>query len=52
MTNGMRLAIDGWLYIAVGDYGFQKAIGADGTAISHRGAALRALAPDLPALLA
>ena len=30
-TNGMRLAIDGWLYIAVGDYGFVKAKGKDGT---------------------
>src|SRR5262249_25500980 len=30
-TNGIQLGIDGWLYIAVGDYGFQKAIGKDGT---------------------
>ncbi len=30
-TNGMTLGIDGWLYIAVGDYGFVKATGKDGT---------------------
>lgn len=36
-TNGITLGIDGWIYIAVGDYGFRKAIGKDGTTISHRG---------------
>ena len=29
-TNGIRLGIDGWLYIAVGDYGFTEAKGKDG----------------------
>jgi putative membrane-bound dehydrogenase-like protein len=29
-TNGIRLGIDGWIYIAVGDYGFVKAKGKDG----------------------
>jgi len=29
-TNGIRLGIDGWIYIAVGDYGFIKAKGKDG----------------------
>ncbi|MCE9606859.1 MAG: discoidin domain-containing protein [Planctomycetia bacterium] len=29
-TNGIRLGIDGWIYIAVGDYGFIKARGKDG----------------------
>ena len=29
-TNGIRLAIDGYLYIAVGDYGFVAAKGTDG----------------------
>jgi len=29
-TNGIRLGIDGFLYIAVGDYGFIKAEGKDG----------------------
>jgi glucose/arabinose dehydrogenase len=36
-TNGITLGIDGWLYIAVGDYGYRKAVGKDGTTISHRG---------------
>ncbi len=36
-TNGITLGIDGWIYIAVGDYGFQKAVGKDGTTIRHRG---------------
>ncbi len=36
-TNGITLGIDGWLYIAVGDYGFRKAVGKDGSAITHRG---------------
>ncbi len=29
-TNGIRLGIDGYIYIAVGDYGFVKAEGKDG----------------------
>jgi putative heme-binding domain-containing protein len=36
-TNGIRLAIDGYIYIAVGDYGFIKAVGKDGTTFSYRG---------------
>lgn len=36
-TNGITLGIDGWLYIAVGDYGFRRAVGKDSTAITYRG---------------
>jgi glucose/arabinose dehydrogenase len=36
-TNGIALAIDGWIYIAVGDYSYRHAVGKDGTAIEHRG---------------
>ncbi|MBC8087255.1 MAG: HEAT repeat domain-containing protein, partial [Phycisphaerae bacterium] len=36
-TNGITLGIDGYIYIAVGDYGYRKAAGKDGTTISHRG---------------
>ena len=36
-TNGIRLGIDGYLYVAVGDYGFIKAVGKDGTALAYRG---------------
>jgi len=33
-TNGIRLGIDGYIYVAVGDYGFIKAEGKDGA--SHQ----------------
>lgn len=36
-TNGMRLGIDGYLYIAVGDYGFINARGKDGTQLQLLG---------------
>ncbi len=36
-TNGITMGIDGWLYIAVGDYGYRRAVGKDGTVITHRG---------------
>src|SRR3954471_22767285 len=36
-TNGIRLGIDGWLYIAGGDYGFVKAMGKDGAERQLRG---------------
>jgi putative heme-binding domain-containing protein len=36
-TNGIRLGIDGYIYVAVGDYGFIKAVGKDGTAFPFRG---------------
>jgi putative membrane-bound dehydrogenase-like protein len=36
-TNGIRLGIDGFLYAAVGDYGFIKAEGKDGTSLQLLG---------------
>ena len=36
-TNGIRMGIDGWLYIAVGDFGFTEAKGKDGTMLARRG---------------
>ena len=36
-TNGITLGIDGWIYIAVGDYGFVKATGTDGMQLGHHG---------------
>jgi putative heme-binding domain-containing protein len=36
-TNGIRLGIDGYIYVAVGDYGFVKAVGKDGTTFPFRG---------------
>jgi putative membrane-bound dehydrogenase-like protein len=36
-TNGMQIGIDGWLYIAVGDYGFTKATTRDGKSLQFHG---------------
>ncbi|MEK7953075.1 DUF7133 domain-containing protein [Luteolibacter soli] len=45
-TNGVRMGIDGWLYIAVGDFGAHPAKGTDGsTYILHGGGVLR-VRPD------
>jgi len=45
-TNGIRMGIDGWVYIAVGDYGFTKAVGKDGTTLSKRGGGIVRICPD------
>ncbi|MEQ1859443.1 MAG: HEAT repeat domain-containing protein [Chthoniobacteraceae bacterium] len=45
-TNGCRLAIDGFIYIAVGDYGFTKAVAKDGTTLSMRGGGIVRIRPD------
>ena len=45
-TNGLRLGIDGWLYISVGDFGFQKAIGADGKSLNYQGGGVVRVRPD------
>ena len=45
-TNGIRMGIDGWIYIAVGDFGFVKAEGADGTVLSRRGGGIVRVRPD------
>ncbi|MEW4487459.1 discoidin domain-containing protein [Thalassoglobus sp. JC818] len=45
-TNGIRMGIDGWLYIAVGDFGFTHAVGADGTELSRRGGGIVRVRPD------
>jgi putative membrane-bound dehydrogenase-like protein len=44
-TNGIRMGIDGWIYIAVGDYGMKEARGKDGRTISMRGGVVR-VRPD------
>lgn len=44
-TNGIRMGLDGWIYIAVGDYGCPHAIGKDGSHVSIRGGILR-VRPD------
>jgi glucose/arabinose dehydrogenase len=35
-TNGVEMGVDGYLYIAGGDFGIMKATGKDGTVIQHR----------------
>ncbi|MCC7042359.1 MAG: c-type cytochrome [Acidobacteria bacterium] len=45
-TNGLEMGIDGWLYVAVGDYGFVKATGADGHEIQLRGGGNVRVRPD------
>ncbi len=45
-TNGMRLGIDGYLYIAVGDYGFIKAKSKDGTERQLLGGGVVRVRPD------
>jgi putative heme-binding domain-containing protein len=44
--NGIRLAIDGWIYIACGDYGAVKATGRDGRSLSLRGGGIVRVRPD------
>jgi putative heme-binding domain-containing protein len=45
-TNGLEMGIDGWLYVAVGDYGCVKATGADGQEIQLRGGGNVRVRPD------
>jgi putative heme-binding domain-containing protein len=45
-TNGCTLGIDGFIYIAVGDYGFTKAVAKDGTSLSMRGGGIVRIRPD------
>lgn len=44
--NGMRMGIDGFLYIACGDYGATNAVGQDGTAIKLHGGGVVRVRPD------
>jgi putative membrane-bound dehydrogenase-like protein len=45
-TNCVRLGIDGWLYISVGDYGIKQAKGKDGKTITLRGGGIVRVRPD------
>ncbi|WP_437188279.1 DUF7133 domain-containing protein [Planctomicrobium sp. SH668] len=45
-TNGIQLGIDGWIYIAVGDYGVTHAQGRDGRVINKRGGGIIRVRPD------
>lgn len=45
-TNGIRMGIDGWIYIAVGDFGFTEAKGTDGRVLARRGGGVVRVRPD------
>jgi putative heme-binding domain-containing protein len=45
-TNGVRMGIDGWLYVAVGDFGMPDAVGADGKHLTLQGGGVVRVRPD------
>jgi putative membrane-bound dehydrogenase-like protein len=45
-TNGVSMGMDGYLYIAGGDFGFINAEGTDGRKLTHRGGGVIRVRPD------
>jgi len=45
-TNGCRMGIDGWLYIAVGDFGMEATKGTDGKVVTLQGGGVARVRPD------
>lgn len=45
-SNGLELGIDGWLYAAIGDFGFMEAVGTDGRKLQLRGGGVVRVRPD------
>jgi putative membrane-bound dehydrogenase-like protein len=45
-SNGLELGIDGWIYMAIGDFGFMEAEGADGRKVQMRGGGVFRVRPD------
>ena len=45
-TNGIQMGIDGWIYIAVGDFGFYNATDRDGTKMTQLGGGIVRVRPD------
>ncbi len=45
-SNGLELGVDGWLYAAIGDFGFMEATGADGRKLQLRGGGVLRVRPD------
>jgi len=45
-SNGLELGIDGWLYAAIGDFGFTEAVGTDGKKLQLRGGGVVRVRPD------
>ena len=45
-TNGIRMGIDGWIYIAAGDFGFYNAVDRDGTKLTLHGGGIVRVRPN------
>lgn len=45
-TNGIRMGIDGWIYIAVGDFGFHDAVDRAGTKLTMLGGGIVRVRPN------
>lgn len=45
-SNGLELGIDGWIYAAIGDFGFMEAEGVDGRKLQCRGGGVVRVRPD------
>ena len=45
-SNNIRLGIDGWIYVSVGDFGFVDAEGSDGTKLTFHGGGVVRVRPD------
>ncbi len=45
-TNGLSIGVDGYLYVAGGDFGFMDAEGTDGRKLTHRGGGVIRVRPD------
>jgi putative heme-binding domain-containing protein len=45
-TNGIRMGIDGWIYIAVGDFGFHDAVDREGTKLTMLGGGIVRVRPN------
>ncbi|SDD82249.1 putative heme-binding domain-containing protein [Dyadobacter soli] len=45
-TNGIRMGIDGWIYIAVGDFGFHDALDRSGKKMTQLGGGIVRVRPD------
>jgi putative heme-binding domain-containing protein len=45
-TNGIRMGIDGWIYIATGDFGFYNAVDRDGTKMTLHGGGIVRVRPN------
>jgi len=45
-SNGVRMGIDGWLYLAIGDYGMHHAVAKDGSTMHLYGGGVLRIRPD------